>query len=189
MNFTTIVTGLPRSGTSLVMQMLKAGGMPLLADLHRQPDEDNPRGYWELEGVKHLPTDPSVLDGSEGHAVKVIHFLIPYLPQDRPYRILFLHRNLTEVILSQQAMLNRQGAAAPQITSDRLASIYRAQLATTRQWLADRPAIKILELDHASLLSDSVTIVREIADFLAPAVDERAMDKVVDPKLYRQRIE
>ncbi len=185
--FTTIVTGLPRSGTSMVMQMLHAGGIPILTDHQRKPDEDNPRGYFELEKVKQLPTDPSVLDGSPGHAVKVIHLLIPHLPEDRPYRVLFLERDPAEVLRSQQIMLTRTGSSLSTLAPDRLTAIFTAQLTLTQAWLAARPAIQVLRVSHAQLLSDPATAAREIAHFLGAPLNLSAMTSAVDPTLYRNR--
>src|ERR1700733_6156368 len=105
----TIVSGLPRSGTSLMMQMLDAGGLPVLADGERKPDPDNPKGYLEWERIKQLPKDPSVIAEAEGKAVKVISQLILSLPAGHEYRILFMQRPLPEVLKSQDEMLRRRG--------------------------------------------------------------------------------
>ncbi len=113
-NFITVVSGLPRSGTSLMMQMLVAGGLPALTDAVRSPDESNPRGYFEFEPVKRLRTDASWLEQARGRAVKIIHLLLRELPTDGrfQYRVLFLRRPLEEVIASQSAMLARAGKAS-----------------------------------------------------------------------------
>jgi hypothetical protein len=120
-NFITIVSGLPRSGTSMMMQMLAAGGMPALADNLRQADEDNPRGYYEFERVKEVATDSSWLDEAEGKAVKMVYRLLYDLPADRSYRVIFMIRSLDEVIASQQVMLERSGTASDALDDAQLA--------------------------------------------------------------------
>ena len=141
-NFVTIVSGLPRSGTSLVMQMLAAGGMPVITDGERAADEHNPRGYFELEAVKHTRTDHSWLALASGKAVKVIHLLLPHLPLDREYRVIFMQRDLVEVIASQRAMLQQQGRPAANLPDSKLAELFGNQLSQVRQWLAQNPISK-----------------------------------------------
>src|ERR671934_2987374 len=104
-----IVSGLPRSGTSLMMQMLHAGGMPLLIDEQRPPDTDNPNGYWEYEPVKRLQQDNSWMHKAEGKAVKVVSALLQYLPPQHIYKIIFMQRPMQEVLASQAVMLERRG--------------------------------------------------------------------------------
>src|SRR3990167_393038 len=96
-----IVSGLPRSGTSLMMQMLRAGGMSLLIDDQRPADADNPHGYWEYEPVKRLQHDNSWLPQAEGKAVKVVSALLQYLPPRHTYKIIVMHRPMQEVLASQ----------------------------------------------------------------------------------------
>src|SRR5450432_3057856 len=103
----TVVSGLPRSGTSLMMQMLAAGGMPLLTDQIRAPDQDNPRGYFEFERVKQIKRDQAWLGSAVGKAVKIIHLLLYDLPPNRNYRVIFMRRNIEEVLISQRKMLQR----------------------------------------------------------------------------------
>lgn len=108
-----IVSGLPRSGTSMMMSMLKAGGMELLVDSQRKADDDNPKGYYELEKVKNLRHDNSWLNEASHKAVKVISILLYQLPEDIRYKIIFIKRNLDEVLASQQLMLERRGNSLP----------------------------------------------------------------------------
>ena len=119
--FVTVVSGLPRSGTSLMMQMLAAGGVELLIDQIRRADADNPRGYFELEAVKRTRQDASWLDDAAGKAVKVIHLLLRDLPDDREYRVVMMSRDLDEVLASQQAMLARSGKKGANLPPERLA--------------------------------------------------------------------
>jgi hypothetical protein len=183
----TIVSGLPRSGTSLMMQMLAAGGIPVLADGLRQADEDNPRGYYEFERVKQVESDAAWLDEAEGKAVKMVYRLLYDLPPDRPYRVIFMTRDLEEVIASQQVMLERHGKADGQVDDARLAGIYRKQLQGVTAWLRERPAFSVLAVDYHQVLDDPAGVVEELNRFLGGRLDTEAMLRVPDRSLYRQR--
>lgn len=186
--FVTIVSGLPRSGTSLAMQMLRAGGMPVLADATRAPDTDNPAGYLEYAPVLRTATDASWVAQAPGHAVKVIYALLRQLPQGFEYRVLFMQRRLEEVIASQQQMLARQ-AARPEdgLARERLAAVFAAQLAETETWLAQQPGFRKLVLDYREVVADPPAAACAIDDFLGGRLDRDAMASAVDPMLYRQR--
>ena len=182
-----VVSGLPRSGTSLVMQMLEAGGVEIVTDGERTADDDNPRGYYEFERVKSLRGDKSWLDGARGKAVKVIHLLLMELPTDREYRVLFLKRDIGEVLKSQAKMLERSGKSGAALPAERLAEIYRGQLAGVMAWLGAREYFKVLELEHADLLSSPAESAERIGAFLGLPLEVGAMAGVVDPTLYRNR--
>lgn len=182
-----IVTGLPRSGTSLAMQMLAAGGVPPMTDHEREPDADNPRGYFEFERVKQLKTDKSWLDDATGRAVKVIHMLLTELPDDRDYRVLFMRRDIGEVVVSQRTMLARSGRAGAGLAPDRLAEIYRQQLAALERWLSTHPRFAVLDVRYADLIADPLSWAGRIAAHIGGDVDARAMAGAVDPSLYRNR--
>jgi hypothetical protein len=186
-NFITIVSGLPRSGTSLMMQMLQAGGMELLTDGRRVPDEHNPRGYFEHEGVKHSRNDLSWLDQAGGKAVKVIHLLLLHLPTGRDYRVVFMERDIQEVIASQRAMLKQQGRTGAALSDARLAGIFESQLTQVRQWLAERADFKILYVNHSSLIKNPLTAAGQINQFLGGRLSAIRMADAVNPTLYRQR--
>jgi hypothetical protein len=186
-DFITVVSGLPRSGTSLLMQMLVAGGLPALTDDARLPDENNPRGYLEFEAVKRLRTDQSWLARARRHAVKIIHLLLTELPVDGQfqYRVLFVRRPLEEVIASQQAMLAREGKTSAPAAA--LSKIFTSQLAHVEQWLAHQPCFLTRHVDYHRVLRDPLGSSEEIARFLALPMDTAAMAGAVDPQLYRQR--
>ncbi|MEI7877711.1 MAG: hypothetical protein WCI96_07250, partial [Planctomycetota bacterium] len=135
-DFTTIVSGLPRSGTSMAMQMIVAGGIAAVTDELRLADADHPRGYYEFERVKHLRTDKSWIEDARGRVVKVIHMLVPELPDDRPYRVVFLARDLREVVKSQSTMLARGAKVGAALPPDRLMAVYGAQLTQVHAWMA-----------------------------------------------------
>jgi len=190
-DFTTVVSGLPRSGTSMAMQMIVAGGIAPLTDGLRVADADNPRGYFEFERVKALRTDKAWLDEARGKVVKVIHMLVPELPDDRPYRVVFLDRDVREVVKSQTTMLARSGKSGGGLPPDRLAAIYTQQLAQVHAWLAARPNFTVLSVRHADLIADARGQAERIAEFLAhvgvPTLDVATMSTAVDPSLYRNR--
>ena len=186
-DFTTIVSGLPRSGTSMAMQMIVAGGIAPLTDALRAPDADNPRGYFELERVKSLRSDKAWLDEARGKVVKVIHALVPELPDDRPYRVVFLERDLREVVQSQTTMLARSSKAGGALPPERLMAIYGQQLAQVRAWLSARANFAVLEVRHADFMRDAATQARAIAAFLGDDLDVAAMTAAVDPSLHRNR--
>ena len=183
----TIVSGLPRSGTSLMMQMLMAGGMSLFTDGLRAPDHHNPRGYFELEAVKHSRIDSRWLDQAGGRAVKVIHLLLPQLPPDRQYRVVFMLRDLIEVIASQRTMLKQQGRTGAALADEKLAGVFQKQIAEVRQWLNNQPNFRVLYVNYHDVLRNPLASAEQIAPFLAQGLKPAAMAAVVDPGLYRQR--
>ena len=183
----TVVSGLPRSGTSLAMQMIHAGGIPALTDGQRTSDDSNPRGYFELERVKQLKQDKSWLDEAAGKVVKVIHLLLAELPDDRPYRVVFMQRDLREVVQSQATMLARSGRAGGQLPPERLIAVYEQQLKTVEQWLAARPNFSVLRVPYAQLVSDPSGVVPTVNAFLGGTLDEARMRAAVDPGLHRNK--
>ena len=183
----TVVSGLPRSGTSLMMQMLQAGGLSLLTDERRAADKHNPRGYFEYEAVKNSRVDVSWLEQARGRAVKVIHLLLRHLPVDRPYRVLFMLRDVQEVIASQRTMLKASGRGGAQIPDDKLAGVFEQQLLEVRGWLAARPNFRVLYVNYRDVLGDPFAAAQTIALFLGGKLDVSAMAGVVDRTLYRQR--
>jgi len=183
----TVVSGLPRSGTSLAMQMIHAGGIPALTDGQRTSDDSNPRGYFELERVKQLKQDKSWLDDAAGKVVKVIHLLLAELPDDRPYRVVFMQRNLREVVQSQATMLARSGRTGGQLPPERLIAVYEQQLKTVEQWLAARPNFSVLRVPYAQLVSDPAGVVPTVNAFLGGTLAEARMRAAVDPGLHRNR--
>ncbi len=187
-DFITVVSGLPRSGTSLMMQMLAAGGIPPLTDEQRSADESNPRGYFEYEAVKRLRSDQSWLGQARGHAVKIIHVLMRELPVDGrfQYRVVLMQRPLDEVLSSQRAMLERQGkeSADPNL----LARVYEAQLKQLEQWMAGLACFAVLPVKHREVINSPAELAGEIAQFLGGDLDVARMAGSVDPALYRERL-
>lgn len=179
-----VVSGLPRSGTSMLMGMLSAGGMPLLIDAQRTADAHNPRGYFEYAPVKRLREDASWLPQARGRAVKVISFLLPHLPDGERYRILYLERDLRQVLASQAAMLGEPAPAGAEEAA--LQSAFQHAEARVKTWLEkQQPAL--LHLSHAAILADPRAAARELAAFLAMPLAIEPMAASVDRGLHRQR--
>jgi len=185
-NYLTIVSGLPRSGTSMMMRMLEAGGVPALVDDIRAADEDNPRGYYEFEPVKKTKEDASWLEGSEGKVVKMVYRLLYDLPGGREYRVVFTQRNLEEVLASQNVMLGRQGKDAGKLTEEKLMGLFRAELEKADEWIREQPNFKLLYVSYNDTLKDPAPTIRALDEFLG-GLDTGAMQRVVEPTLYRQR--
>jgi hypothetical protein len=187
--FVTVVTGVPRSGTSLLMQMLARGGMPISTDGVRRPDEDNPRGYFESEVVKKLGAGGDLrweLPAMTGTAVKIVAPLVLRLPADLPYRVLLVRRNVAEVIESQHKMMARAGIVAP-LDDQRLARALGASWHRVRSWASGNPRTGLLELNYAELIDDPRRSAVTIEAFLGGGLDMEAMAASVDPALHRCR--
>jgi hypothetical protein len=188
-----VVSGLPRSGTSLMMKMLEAGGVPLLTDAIRQADEDNPQGYYEFERVKGLDKgDVAWLPTAQGKGVKVISALLRYLPPTYTYRILFLERDLDEILASQRKMLARRHPEPAELTAeemaeDDMAAVLTRHLHETRRWLDSQSNMTTLYVSYRELLQAASPQLRQIQHFLAVPLDTAQMLGVIDPSLYRNR--
>jgi len=182
-----IVSGLPRAGTSLVMSLLQEGGIPLLCDGHRPPDEDNPRGYFEYSAAKRTKADSSWVAEAEGRAVKVIPQLLDALPLQRSYRVVFVHRDIREVVASQERMLRRHGAADTALPFDRLVEIFAAQEASARSWVCRQPNFSVLDVDYNRLLNDPEPILEAIVCFASLRASVATLAKRIEPSLYRNR--
>lgn len=185
-----VVSGLPRSGTSMMMKMLEAAGLPVLTDHEREADVDNPEGYFEYERVKHLgeQDDKAWVRRARGKVLKVISHLLEELPDDNFYRVILMRRDLDEVVVSQNKMLDRRGEDNP-IEDDRAKDAYLRHLVQIRFSLRDRPNFELLEADYRQALEKPQEFAREIRDYLGMDLDAHAMAEVVDRDLYRNRKE
>ena len=186
--FITVVTGLPRSGTSMMMQMLHAGGVAPLADELRQADEDNPRGYFELKAATRLRDDPAWVVDAQGKSIKVVVQLLHHLPQGFHYRVIFMQRNIDEVLNSQSKMLERQGKEGATLSDDRMKNVFQRQLTQTRQMLK-KNRIPTLFVPYAQAVENPTRIAQRVAEFLGPSLGAQAMAAAIEPTLYRQRRE
>jgi hypothetical protein len=183
----TIVSGLPRSGTSLMMQMLAAGGMPVLSDGERVPDADNPRGYLEWERIKQLPKDPACIAEAEGKVVKVISRLLLSLPEGHEYRVIFMQRPLPEVLASQEVMMRNRGTANAGAANAIIAAAFEKELRAVNAWLDSKAYVKTLRVPYHEVLRDAETIANRLTQFLGISLNVEAMASQVDATLYRNR--
>jgi hypothetical protein len=180
-----IVSGLPRSGTSLMMQMLQRGGVEIITDELRTADSDNPRGYLEFEAVKNIQHDSSWLPTARGKAFKMISLLLYHLPPTERYRILFMERDLDEVLTSQQTMLQRMDrTTAPRAQMQESFGIHLEHL---NDWMKDRVDMTVLRISYRNLIEQPEQQAQSIGKFLGRSLDLQAMPKAVDPALYRNR--
>ena len=186
----TVVSGLPRSGTSMLMKMLEAGGLPPLIDNIRTADDDNPKGYYEFERVKAMDKgDTAWLADAQGKVVKVISALLKYLPAEYQYRIIFIRRNMPEILASQHKMLVRRGEDPDKIDDKEMAELFAKHVSQVEAWLSQQSNMSVLYVHYSEILSDPVPQISQINQFLGGQLDTDQMTAVVDPALYRNRQE
>lgn len=186
-NAITIVSGLPRSGTSMMMRMLEAGGIEPVVDNIRKADEDNLKGYYEFERVKKIKDDKSWLPQCEGKVVKMISMLLYDLPMDRKYKIVFMLREMNEILASQKIMLQRRGEQGAHVDDAKMARNYEKHLEHLRQWLRERDTFDVLYISYNKIIEDPHGNTAIVNDFLGGELDVRQMVDVVEQALYRQR--
>jgi hypothetical protein len=184
----TVVSGIPRSGTSLMMQMLSAGGLPILADKLRPPDTNNPRGYCEWAPAKSLPRAPQALKAADGKAVKIISTLLPSLSNQYEYRVIFMCRPLEEIVASQNKMLERLGKPVPPAATEPAIVAFRRHLDDIRAWLANQTNLTVTYVSYANVLENPGKTARSISDFLGKDLNVEAMSREVDHSLYHEKL-
>lgn len=184
-----VVSGLPRSGTSMMMRMLHAGGMGILSDGERGADVDNPHGYFELRRIMELEneTDKSYLRAARGRAVKVVSFLIKDLPPTNRYQVVFMRRHLDEVLASQNKMIARRGVN-DSTDDDSLRQSYLADIARARVLSRRRPYLEMVEIEYGDAVANPAAVARQVCQFLGRTLDVEAMAAAVDASLYRNRV-
>jgi hypothetical protein len=187
-DFITIVSGVPRSGTSMMLRMLVAGGLPILTDGVRAADEASPHGYLEWERVKTLKYDTSWVAGAVGKGVKVIYHWLYDLPLDFRYRVLFMRRDLDEVLASQAAMLKLRNVANPSRDDGRMKRLFQNELREIDEWMARQRSFSLLDVDYGAVLAGPLEQAKRVDAFLGGTLDTRAMAAMVDPALYRSRM-
>jgi hypothetical protein len=186
-----VVSGLPRSGTSMMMKMLEAGGQPVWMDGVRAADDQNPRGYYELERVKELDKglDKTWVRAGRGRAVKVISSLLEHLPATNNYQVIFMNRSMREVLDSQSKMLSRRGEAGGDVSDAALQTLYETHLRKVKHFLAHQPGFRALDVAYADVLADPAVMAHRIRTFLGANLDVAGMTGAVDEQLYRNRQE
>ena len=182
-----VVSGLPRSGTSMMMRVLEAAGLPIFSDGLRAADEDNPRGYFEFERVKKLETDQAWMPEARGKVVKVISQLLRHLPPDESYRVIFMRRAMPEILASQREMLKRRGQPADASTDARMAEVFERHLERTDEWLRGETNFKVQYVDYNAVVRNPAREIAYVNLFLGGGFDERQMVAAVDKALHRQR--
>ncbi len=186
--FITVVSGLPRSGTSMMMKMLAAGGMYILTDNARIPDDDNPRGYYELEKVKALKDgETKWLSEAQGKAVKIISALLQHLPSQYQYKIIFMRRDLDEILASQKQMLVRRGEATDKIDDDTLGGLFQKHLLQVEKWISQQSNIGVTYINYNDILRNPEIDIQKVVQFLDMSLDKSLMLGVPDSNLYRQK--
>ena len=185
----TIVSGLPRSGTSMMMAALEAGGMTLITDHIRCADGNNPKGYFEFEQVKKLPHgEISWLKNAQGKAVKVISALLKYLPDTYRYKVLFLERDIEEILASQKRMLERTGTKEEHPISDvDMGQALQDHVAQVKSWIKEQDWVQMFPVRYNLILQNPQKEFLKVVNFLELPLDVLSMVKIVDPALYRER--
>ena len=183
-----IVSGLPRSGTSMMMKMLEAGGIPPLTDKLRTADNDNPKGYYEFERVKQMDKgDTAWMAQAQGKVVKVISALLKHLPAGYNYQVIFLRRHMSEILASQRKMLINRGEDPDKMDDAQMTMLFENHVRQVESWLAQQPNIEVLYVHYSDVMADPLTAINSMGRFLGRDLDVRAMAEVVDPNLYRNR--
>lgn len=183
-----VVSGLPRSGTSMAMAMLTEGGLQCLDDGVRKADENNPKGYFEDERVKTLEStgDTEWIREARGRVVKVVSPLLKNLPTGEAYDVLFMLRDLDEVLASQEKMMDRRGERH-EVSREQMKSIYRDHLTKVDSQLRERPGVRVKYLDHRKVIDSTREMSEQISAFLDLDLDLDRMVGAVDVNLYRNR--
>ena len=183
-----IVSGMPRSGTSMMMRMLAEGGLPTLTDELRRPDDDNPNGYFELEVVRQLKEGNFAwLNEANGKVVKVISALLEHLPEDHQYKIIFMERNPKETLASQKKMLDHRGQIS-KLSDEEMEQQFHRHLAAMKPWLVRQPNMEVLYVNYNALVTEPQSACERIAEFLDLPLNQSQMLAVPDTQLYRNRI-
>jgi hypothetical protein len=181
-----IVSGLPRSGTSMMMKMLEAGGLEVVSDGIRRADVDNPKGYYELERVKKIKEDASWIPETRGKVFKMVSLLLYHLPPDESYRVVLMRRSTEEILASERKMLERLGKDPDHATDERMAEIFRKHLEHLAGWIQKQSHIRVLTVNYNEIMREPRPVLEGVSEFLG-GLDVDRMAAVVDPALYRNR--
>jgi len=185
----TIVSGLPRSGTSMMMQMLEAGGITIVTDNIRKADDDNPRGYYEFEKVKKIEEDSSWLKDCQGKAFKMVSELLHHLPEDKRYKVIFMRREMKEMLASQGLMLQKLGGEDAKVGDEEMAGRFEKHLRRVESWLARQPNIDVLYVKYNDIIQEPLRYAQSVNRLLGGWLNEERMAQMVERSLYRQRMQ
>lgn len=182
----TLVSGLPRSGTSMMMKMLEAGGMEMVVDNIRKADEDNPKGYYEFEKVKKIKEDISWLDSAQGKVVKMVSMLLYDLPSGRSYKIIFMKRKMEEILASQRMMLERKNSR-DDVNDEKMGYMFSKHLKKIEKWLDEQKNIEVCYFAYSNVIEHPYENAQCVTEFMDNNLDINKMVEVIDKSLYRQR--
>ena len=182
-----VISGLPRCGTSMMMQMIEAGGIEIVTDHIRRADEDNPRGYYEFEKVKEIKNSTDWLEECHGKAFKMVSALLYYLPKDKNYKVLFMKRKMQEMLASQKTMLERQGIKDDSVSDEKMAEKYEKHLQKMENYLKRQSNIDVIFINYNEVTQDPHNNAKLVSRFLGDRLNVDKMVDVVDKSLYRQR--
>jgi hypothetical protein len=184
----TVVSGLPRSGTSMMMRMLDEGGIPPLTDEIREADKDNPKGYYEFERVKKLDEgDTAWVEDARGKSVKIISALLKHLPEGYTYKVIFMRRKMEEILASQRQMLIRRGEPTDSASDEELTELFGKHLAQIQAWIDEEPNVEAMYVSYNEVMEKPLEQSERINQFLDDTLDVEKMVRIVDQALYRQR--
>jgi len=187
-DYIIVVSGLPRSGTSMMMKMLEAGGLPIMTDNLREPDANNPNGYYEFERVKQLTDgDFDWIPDAGGKVVKIVTGLVMNLPSDHKYKVIFMQRAMKEVLASQKKMLGRLGQQDDKVEDEKMRKIYQEHLKQVNAWIAKQPNIEVLYVNYNTMLGNPLESLQKVNEFLGGEMDVDVMAGVINKELYRER--
>jgi hypothetical protein len=182
-----IVSGLPRCGTSMMMQMLEAGGIPPMTDHVRRADEDNPKGYYEFEKVKKIKEDASWIKSCYGKVFKMVSALLYYLPSDKRYKVIFMRRQMEEMLASQNKMLQRQGKKSDDVSDEEMSKKLHTHLRKVEEWLANQNNIDVIYINYNEVIKNPYENAKLVNQFINGRLDADKMAGSVNTSLYRQK--
>jgi predicted AlkP superfamily phosphohydrolase/phosphomutase/tetratricopeptide (TPR) repeat protein len=180
-----IVSGLPRSGTSMMMQLLEAGGLPVFTDNLRIADENNKKGYYEHEAVKIIHKDNSWMKNAVGKTVKVVSHLLTSLPMRYKYKIVFMERDLDEVTVSQSKMLQNLGKLAPDTAHFSIEQSFRKTNDKVKTWLNDKQNMNVIYIDYKEAITNSENVIEQLNEFFDNKLNTQHMQQIIDKNMYR----
>lgn len=183
-----VVTGLPRSGTSLTMQILQAAGIEIFTDNKRRPDISNPKGYFEHELVKKIQSDSSWMKDVKGKAIKIVSPLLAYLPVNYNYKIIFVERDLLEIIQSQEKMISELDSEDEKLKPEILKRIFNKNVERTKKWINSQSNMKCLNVSYFDIVNNFEEEIFRIEKFLNVKINKEKTKLIIDKKLYRSRI-
>jgi hypothetical protein len=177
-----IVTGLPRSGTSLMMQIFDKSNISVLTDGKREKDISNPEGYYELEAVKGIVKDNSFLKDASGKVVKIVAPLTIFIDKSLKYKAVFMRRDMDEILRSQEKMLLKDQTSE----REKFRTIYEFHLKKTYKFFQENK-IPYLDIQYKELVNEPDTVLKSLIEFCGLSSSVEDLASVVKPELYRNR--